>query len=118
MTDPPLTVGQRVRIVADGEMVRLPGGRLGVLIDDRGAPAGQTLFDVSGFEVRTVDEPVEYEWSVVYPGGDESDHYDNEHAAHKEATRSPSPGGVVHRRTVGPWEVAAEPAHEKGGDNG
>lgn len=101
MTD--LRPGQRVRVCADAEVVQMPNGRLGVLIDDRGHPVGQTLFDLAAFDVRPTDEPAEYQWSLGVDGEYlVSDESNVRHAATRD------PASVVCRRTVGPWEEAPD----------
>jgi hypothetical protein len=52
--DEKLRPGQRVRVCTDAEVVRLPNGQLGVLIDDEdGDHYG--LFGIDVFEVHAVE---------------------------------------------------------------
>lgn len=56
MPDEELRPGQRVRVCADAEVVRLPNGQLGVLVDDGdGDHYGRTLFGIDVFEVHAVE---------------------------------------------------------------
>lgn len=112
---PDFKPGDRVRIIADGEVVQLPDG-LGVLLDDQANTAGRSLFPIDTFDVRPASSTGS-EWAVVcdLPSGGRGalpnfPPFTGEEFTRRVAADHPGLNPAVYRRQVdrGPWEKAPD----------